>query len=122
MDIENLKEVFTKIKENEISIDDAIKLFRDMPFKDLDFVKLDFHRDIRSGIGEVIYCKNKSKEQLEVICKELMKTNKKGILFSRVGKKKAELLLTIDKDLEYNKQAKMVFKKKDEEDAGKETH
>ncbi len=112
MNKENLKELFLKIKENKITIDEAIDNFKDYPFKDLDFVKLDLHRDSRKSLGEVIYCKNKTKEQLEIICKELLKSNKETILYSKINKEKAEILLSIDKKLEYNKKAKIVFKGK----------
>ncbi len=110
MNKEELSRLLNDVKDKKISIDDAIKQFRDLPFKDLDFVKLDSHRDLRKSLGEVIYCKNKTLEQLEIICKELKKTNKDRIIYTRVSKKKAELLLSIDDELKYNETAKMVYK------------
>lgn len=112
MELNEIKKILNDVRDNKISIDKATGLFKDLPFKDLDFVKLDFHREMRTGITEVIYCKNKTLEQLKIICEELKKSGKKGILYSRISKKKAEALLSIDNELEYNKAARMVYKKK----------
>ena len=112
MDNESLKNLLNDVKDKKISVNDAIKFFRDMPFKDLDFIKFDYHREVRTGIREVIYCKNKTLAQLEIISKEIKKTKKEKIMYSRVNEKKAKLLLSIDNELEYNKLARMVYKKK----------
>lgn len=114
MDIENLRKTLEDIKNSKITIDEGIKIFKDMPFKDLDVVKFDYHRELRKGLGEVIYCKNKSLDHLKIIAEELKNSDKKGIIYSRAGKKKAEILLNIDNKLQYNKSAKMLFKNKKE--------
>ena len=112
MDNESILNLLNNVRDKKISVDEAKKSLRDMPFKDLDFVKLDFHRDIRTGIGEVVYCKNKTPSQLKLICQELKKTKKQAVIYSRANKKKAKLLLSIDSDLKYNKLASMVYKKR----------
>ena len=111
MNSDDLYRLFDDVKNGKLSIDKAVKCLRDLPFKDLDFVKLDSHRDLRKSLGEVIYCENKSINQLEIICKELKKTKKDKVIYTRVDDKKAKLLLSIDKELIYNENARMVFKK-----------
>jgi len=114
MDKDDIIKILNEVKENKLSVDQAVNLFKDMPFKNLDFVKFDYHRDLRSSLGEVVYCKNKSIEQLEIIANEFKDSTKKGILYSKAGRKKAEIIMNIDKKLEYNKPAKMLFKNKKE--------
>lgn len=111
MNKDELYKLLNDVKDKKISIEEAFKCFRDFPFKDLDFVKLDSHRDLRKSLGEVIYCKNKTLLQLEIICRELKNLKKDRIIYTRVNKKKAELLLSIDSELKYNETAKMVYKK-----------
>ena len=65
MNHETVINLLNDVRDKKVSVENAFECFRDMPFKDLDFVKLDYHRDIRTGIGEVIYCKNKKLSQLE---------------------------------------------------------
>lgn len=111
MNKDGLYKLLNDVKNKKVTIEQAMEQFRDMPFKDLDFIKLDSHRDLRKSLGEVIYCENKTIEQLEVICKELKKLNKDNIIYSRVNKEKANLLLSIDKELVFNENARMVYKK-----------
>ncbi len=113
MDMNNIKTLLQNVKDNRVSIDEALTKLRDFPFKDLDFVKLDYHRTLRKGFGEVIYCKSKTLEQIGAIAKELKASGKTGILYTRVDNVKAKLLLSIDSSLEYNPEASMVFKKLD---------
>ena len=111
MNNDDIYKLLNDVKNKQISIDEAMKYFRDFPFQDLDFVKLDSHRELRKSLGEVIYCKNKTSKQLEIIGKELKNAKKDKIIYTRVDKKKAEILLSIDKELTYNENAQMVFKK-----------
>jgi pyridinium-3,5-biscarboxylic acid mononucleotide synthase len=109
MDNNNLMKLLEEIKTNRTTIEDAILQLKDLPFKDLDFVKLDHHRELRKGFGEVIYCKNKSIEQLEKICIALEKND--YVLYTRIGRKKAAAIMKIDNHLQYNETSKIVFKK-----------
>jgi NCAIR mutase (PurE)-related protein len=61
MDIHNLLE---QVQNNEISITQAEELLKNLPYEDLGFAKLDHHRELRSGFGEVVFCQGKSMEHL----------------------------------------------------------
>lgn len=112
MNSEEIKRILNDVKEKKLSTEKALDILRDLPFKDLGFAKLDLHRDLRRGFGEVIYAKSKSVSQLSKICLELKQKKVSSVIFSRIGKKKAKVLLDIDKDLKYNETAKIVYKKK----------
>ena len=60
----DIYKLLNKVKNNEISIEDAEKSLKKLPYEDLGFAKLDHHRQLRSGFGEVIYCSGKSDEHL----------------------------------------------------------
>lgn len=53
------KEILEKVRNGEISVEAAEKFFRQKPFDDLGFAKLDTHRKIRTGFGEVVFCSGK---------------------------------------------------------------
>lgn len=61
MDVRKLLE---DVKNEKVSIEDASALLKQLPYEDLGFAKLDHHRQIRSGFGEVIFCSGKSDEHL----------------------------------------------------------
>ena len=58
------REVLTKLKQGEISIEEAEQFFRRQPFEEMGYAKLDMHRKVRSGFAEVIYCSGKADEHL----------------------------------------------------------
>lgn len=43
------------------------QLLRTLPYEDVGFAKIDHHRKIRTGFGEVIFCKGKTSEQVAEI-------------------------------------------------------
>ncbi len=61
MDIHKLLE---QVQNNEININEAEALLKKLPYEDLGYAKLDHHRELRSGFGEVIFCSGKSIDHL----------------------------------------------------------
>jgi NCAIR mutase (PurE)-related protein len=61
---EQIKKLLRQVKSGEISIDEAVEKLRHLPFEDLGFARVDHHRQIRRGFPEVIYCPNKTTEQI----------------------------------------------------------
>ncbi|WRS26401.1 nickel pincer cofactor biosynthesis protein LarB [Oscillospiraceae bacterium MB08-C2-2] len=59
MDIQG---ILQSVKDGSLSVEAASGLLKDLPYEDLGFAKLDHHRQLRSGFGEVIYCAGKSVE------------------------------------------------------------
>jgi len=67
----DVKELLKKVKNGSISIEEALKILRHLPFKDIGFAKIDFHRRLRRGIPEAIYAPGKTKEQIKKIVGEM---------------------------------------------------
>jgi pyridinium-3,5-biscarboxylic acid mononucleotide synthase len=67
MSPEDLKEILQGIQAGKISPDEALEKLKTLPFENLGFAHLDHHRQLRTGIPEVIFCEGKSKEQLHTI-------------------------------------------------------
>lgn len=61
MDITSMLEA---VQRGEITVDQAEAMLKKLPYEDLGFARLDHHRRLRSGFGEVIYCAGKSDEHL----------------------------------------------------------
>ena len=58
------RDILKQIRDGRISIEEAESFFRREPFKELDFAKIDSHRKLRQGCGEVIFCQGKTDEHL----------------------------------------------------------
>ena len=73
MDPEQLKNLLQQVKNDNLSINEAIEKLRHLPFEDIGFAKIDHHRHIRCGFPEVIYCPGKTDEQIVKIFQILAK-------------------------------------------------
>lgn len=60
----DVKKLLEDVKNEKVSIEAASEQLKQLPYEDLGFAKLDHHRQIRSGFGEVIFCSGKSDEHL----------------------------------------------------------
>jgi hypothetical protein len=60
-EIENL---LNEVRDGKKSVEQALEVLRDFPYKDLGFARIDHHREIRTGYPEIIYCAGKSVGQV----------------------------------------------------------
>jgi len=75
-----LKDVLLKFQQGRIDLDEALKLLEDYPYQDLNFAKIDHHRELRKGLPEIIFGQGKTAAQIKKIAKEIKA--KKTNLFS----------------------------------------
>lgn len=71
MDSEYIKALLKKVKHGEIEVDDAVLHLRKLPFEDLGYAKPDTHRNIRTGVTEVIFAQGKTIPQIQGIAQKL---------------------------------------------------
>ena len=67
MDSEHLVELFELVRENRLSVTQAVARLRHMPFEDLGFAKIDHHRALRQGFPEVIMGQGKDAKDIAAI-------------------------------------------------------
>lgn len=75
MDNSYLKELLNGVAEGRIPVDLAMTDLKELPFDDLDFVKIDEHRNLRTGYPEVIFCQGKQTDQIIAIIKKMRERN-----------------------------------------------
>lgn len=75
MDIKYLRELLESVEGGTLSVEGALSRLKELPFDDMDFVKIDQHRNLRTGYPEVIFCQGKQTEQIIAIMKKMMETN-----------------------------------------------
>ncbi|MCR5797072.1 MAG: nickel pincer cofactor biosynthesis protein LarB [Eubacterium sp.] len=68
------REILDGVKCGDISIDDAERYFAGVPFEEMDYAKLDFHRKVRTGFPEVVFCQGKDDDFLVSIYKKILET------------------------------------------------
>lgn len=96
-----------KVKNGQVSIDDAAELLKKLPYEDLGFAKLDHHRKLRSGFEEVIYCSGKSDKHLIKIFQSFNEKNV-NILGTKATKEQYLKIQKIIPEAEYNQIARII--------------
>ena len=86
---ETLK-LLTKIKEGELTPEEALSKFCTEPFEDLGYAKLDHHRELRKGVCEVIYGQGKTPEQITGIIAAMLDKGQRLIMITRLSAETAE--------------------------------
>ena len=89
MEQKELYDLLHNVKTGELSVEDAVTKIRLMPFEDIGYAKIDHHRAVRQGVGEVIYWAGKTPEQIEGIARSMQNRGQKTILITRLDEEKA---------------------------------
>ncbi len=92
MEEKEIRALLEGIATGEVNIDDALLQLKMTPFEDLGFAKVDHHRSLRQGVGEVIYGESKTPEQIRDIVLALRRQGQNRILITRMHKEAADLL------------------------------
>jgi len=85
-------DILQKIKNGDISPEDALSKLCTQPFEDLGYAKLDHHRELRKGIPEVIYGMGKSPDQITGIAKAMLAKGQRLILITKLIPRIAEII------------------------------
>ncbi len=107
MDQIKLEELLSSVKEGEVSVEDALKRLESLPFEDLGFARLDLHRDLRQGVPEVVFCQNKTPEQIITIMKKLWEHHD-HVLGTRLSPDAAEIVLKGLPEAKYDPISKLL--------------
>ena len=90
MDREQLLRALSDVRDGALSPEDALALFDRAPYEDIGFAKIDHHRMLRNGAGEVIYGAGKTAEQIVAILSRMIGAGTGNILVTRLDPEKAE--------------------------------
>jgi hypothetical protein len=107
MNEERLREILVKVSSGDTSVEEALERLRCLPFEDLSFAKVDHHRALRNGVGEVIYCPGKTPHQVREIVSSL-KEHHVNILATRATKEIYEAIRDVAPDAVYHETARIV--------------
>jgi NCAIR mutase (PurE)-related protein len=91
MDVERLKALLESVRAGTVDIGQALTELRDLPFRDLGYATVDHHRQLRTGVPEVIFGGPKTAEQIVGIAEELVRTGQ-NVLITRLDAEKATVV------------------------------
>jgi len=112
MQKDKLRALLNSVKNKEVSIDDALGRLENLPFEDLGYAKLDHHRTIRRGYPEVVFCQNKTVEQVKNIIEHLARQNM--VLATRATAAMFEAVKTVLPEARFNEIARTITVRKED--------
>ncbi|MDR4460327.1 MAG: nickel pincer cofactor biosynthesis protein LarB [Nitrospirales bacterium] len=107
MNHDRLAALLQRVQGGHISVPQAIRQLRTLPFEDLGFASVDHHRSLRQGFPEVILCEGKTPAQITSIARKLLKAGG-PFLATRVSPTNARSLKRLARKAVYHEMARMV--------------
>jgi NCAIR mutase (PurE)-related protein len=84
MDIDKLKGLLAEVQSGQVGVEQALERLRGLPYDDIGHARLDLHRSLRQGLPEVVFCQNKTVEQVLAILNKLWQHHDR-VLATRVS-------------------------------------
>lgn len=112
MNNEQLRLLLEAVRDNKADITEAMNQIKTLPYHDLDYAKVDYHREIRSGFPEVIYSPGKTLTQIQGIVKDMLERTDGNILASRADRSVYEAVCEITDEAVYYEEARSVVVKR----------
>jgi pyridinium-3,5-biscarboxylic acid mononucleotide synthase len=107
MDDKHLLNFLEQVRSGTLDLDSAMQRLRKLPFDDLGYAKIDYHRCVRQGVPEVVYCQGKTIPQIQGIVKRIARHHS-NILASRASREVYEAIREVVAECEYHDMARMV--------------
>ena len=102
-----LRDLLEEYKNGLKNLDEVIAELKVLPYKDIDFAKIDHHRTLRQGFPEVIYCPGKENNEIVAIIDELRKKNRL-VIATRADKSVSDYVLSNLAGSIYHKKARII--------------
>ncbi|MBF0318044.1 MAG: nickel pincer cofactor biosynthesis protein LarB [Nitrospirae bacterium] len=84
MDRHVIEQLLLSFKEGRSTLDETLSRFRHLPYEDIEFAKIDHHRQLISGITEVVYGEGKGIDEVIEIARRLY-DNSGRVLITRTS-------------------------------------
>ena len=104
---DHIRHILEAVQQGKQDVDTAFEQLKDLPFTDMGFVKVDNHRQLRTGYPEVIFCSGKTIEQSEEIIR-LMYSRGSNILATRVQEALWQRISSLYPEAKYNAAARTI--------------
>lgn len=107
MNSEKLATLLASVKSGNMSIEDAVRHLRHLPYQDIGCAQVDHHRELRQGMPEVIFGEGKTVEQISAII-SVMAGKGSNVLATRLDREKAQQILMLFPASSYHADARCL--------------
>lgn len=114
MQEQEIKKLLEEVKNGCTSVDRAFQRFKDLSYAELGYAKIDYHRHLRNGYPEVIYCEGKAPDHVKGIISSMLEHQVGTILATRVSPELAAVIQSIATDAVYHPIPRLCIIKRQE--------
>lgn len=100
--------ILTDVQKGVLSPEEGLEQLEKSSFLDLGFAKLDLHRELRTGHGEVIFCPGKTKEQIKASFEAILKAGEQNILATRADESIHEEVKALNPEIKFHPLARTI--------------
>lgn len=105
---EDIRKLLEGVQTGEVTIDDALHQLKTQPFHDIGYAKIDSHRALRTGAGEIIYGAGKTTNQINGIVSQMKEAGQERILITRMSPDKYHEV-AMAHDIDYYEDARIAI-------------
>ena len=89
---EEIRALLDDVRSGRVDVEDSLAALRRVPVDDVDFARIDLHREQRQGLAEAIFAEGKTPEQVVAIAQRLVSASSGPVLATRVDDATAQAL------------------------------
>ena len=97
------------VRDGSLSLDDATRELRELPFRNLGFARVDNHRELRQGAPEAVLAEGKTPHEVIAIMAALAEGTSSSVLVTRVDEACFEAVLTAYPDAQFHRRARCIW-------------
>jgi NCAIR mutase (PurE)-related protein len=111
MNPELLRSLLEALASGDVSVAEAVERIRHLPFSDVEGARLDHHRELRTGMPEVVFGEGKTAAQIVTIAREMIERSG-AVLVTRIDAAKAADLAAALNDIEFHADARIAMRRR----------
>ena len=104
---EELRKLLAQVQDGKVTVEDAVKEIRVVPYEKLERARVDHHRGVRCGFPEVIYCEGKETPDVVEIAKSIL-SHAPYVLATRAKVEVYNALKEFEPEARYHDRARCV--------------
>jgi NCAIR mutase (PurE)-related protein len=108
VDAHSLQLLLDAVARGDVLPDEAAQRLAHLPFEDLTFARLDTHRELRTGLPEVIYCPGKTTEQIREIARAMLAHPGGALLATRADAAAFEAVRDLSESIRYDETGRVI--------------
>jgi NCAIR mutase (PurE)-related protein len=117
MNREQIKRLLEEARTGRVNIDEAADKLARLNYEDIEFARVDHHREMRMGFPEVILGQGKTIEQITKIAERIL-VNSSNLLISRTTQEVFERISALAPDAKFHAEARMISVVRDHTERG----